>query len=117
AVAAEAAAMATNSDRWRAVSIGNVRVAALFAVVAAIAGWRLAMSPAVEPSSILEWHRWLGTIATAAIVVAASATTAIDRGRRMQWVYRAVLLGAGALVALAGHLGAALVWGADFLRP
>jgi hypothetical protein len=34
---------------------------------------------------------------------------------RMVMVYRVVLFGAAALMAIAGHLGAALVWGADFL--
>jgi len=33
------------------------------------------------------------------------------------WLFRIVLLAAGALVALTGHLGELLVWGADFLRP
>jgi len=117
AAAAEAAATVTKSARWRTVAVGNVRAAAVFAVAAAIAGWRLSLSPIVEPSSILEWHRWLGTMAAAAIVVAACATPVIARGTRATWVYRAALFGAGALVAVAGHLGAALVWGADFLRP
>jgi hypothetical protein len=32
-------------------------------------------------------------------------------------VYRGALFGAAALVTIAGHLGAALVWGADFMKP
>lgn len=34
--------------------------------------------------------------------------------RRSAVAYRAVRFGAALLVAIAGHLGAALVWGADF---
>jgi hypothetical protein len=33
------------------------------------------------------------------------------------FVYRAALFGATVLVAIAGHLGGTLVWGADFGRP
>ena len=33
------------------------------------------------------------------------------------FAYRATLLGAAALIAIAGHLGGTLVWGADFLHP
>jgi hypothetical protein len=31
--------------------------------------------------------------------------------------YRVTLFGAALLVAIAGHLGGTLVWGAEFLRP
>jgi hypothetical protein len=33
------------------------------------------------------------------------------------WLYRSALFSVAALVAVAGHFGAVLVWGADFLRP
>jgi hypothetical protein len=33
------------------------------------------------------------------------------------WVYRITLFWAAGLVAVTGHLGGLLVWGADFLRP
>jgi uncharacterized membrane protein len=71
----------------------------------------------VEASPALEWHRWLGLIATAAAIATALATVGVDEEPRRQRRYRIVLWSAAALVAVAGHLGAVLVWGADFLRP
>ena len=101
-----------------AVAVGNVRAGAVFAIGAAIAGWCLASSPGMETTSSLEWHRWLGTIAAVAVFGAALATAGV-RGRSplALWVYRITLFWAAALVAVTGHLGGLLVWGADFLRP
>jgi hypothetical protein len=66
-------------------------------------------------SLTLEWHRWLGLMAALAAVAAL-----YDRHRhrpRRRPVYRIALFSAAAIVAVAGHFGAVLVWGADFLRP
>jgi uncharacterized membrane protein len=118
AVAAESAATAIGDDRWRIVAVANVRAGAVFALIAAAAGWRLALAPGAETTPVLEWHRWVGSIAAAATIAAAIATLG-TRGRSSitLWMYRVALFGAGALVAVAGHLGGMLVWGADFLRP
>ena len=118
AAVAEVVAMTTDLGDWRAVAVGNVRVGAVFAIGAAIAGWRLASSPGMEATSSLDWHRWLGTIAAVAVSGAALATAGA-RGRSpfALWVYRMTLFWAAVLVAVTGHLGGLLVWGADFLRP
>ena len=118
AAVAEVVAMTTGLRDWRAAAVANVRAGAVFAIAAAIAGWRLASAPGIEATTSLEWHRWLGTIAAVA-VVAAALTSAGARGRSpfALWVYRITLLWAAALVAVTGHLGGLLVWGADFLRP
>ena len=110
--------MTTGLSDWRAVAVGNLRAGAVFAIGAAIAGWRLASSPGIEATSSLEWHRWLGSIAAVAVVGAALATAGA-RGRS-PWavrVYRITLFWAAALVGVTSHLGGLLVWGADFLRP
>ena len=118
AAVAEVVAMTTGRWDWRAMAVANVRAGALFALGAAIAGWRLASSPGIEATSSLEWHRWLGTIAAVAVFGAALATAgARGRSPLAVWVYRITLFWAAALVALTGHLGGQLVWGADFLRP
>ena len=118
AAVAEVVAMTTGRTDWQTVAILNVRAGAIFAIGAAIAGWRLASSPGMEATSSLDWHRWLGTIA--ALAVSGSAlTTAGTSGRSPSAlrVYRITLFWAAALVAVTGHLGGLLVWGADFLRP
>jgi hypothetical protein len=73
--------------------------------------------PIVEASQGLEWHRYLGLMAALAAVAAALATGEIDRPPSRLRLYRIALFSAAGLVAVAGHLGALLVWGADFLRP
>jgi uncharacterized membrane protein len=118
AAVAEMVAMMTGRWDWRNAAVANVRAGALFAIGAVIAGWRLASSPGIEATSSLEWHRWLGTIAAVAVIGAALTTTgARDQQPFSLWVYRITLFWAAALVAVTGHLGGLLVWGADFSRP
>jgi uncharacterized membrane protein len=118
AAAAESVAMVTGDGRWRTMAVGNVRAGAVFALLATFAGWRLALAPEVETSPLLEWHRWLGTIAASATLAAALATErAGRRSARGVGIYRIALFTAGTLVAVTGHLGGLLVWGANFLRP
>jgi hypothetical protein len=67
---------------------------------------------------VLVGHRWIGTTAMVATIGAALATADDDdQSLRVRWLFRVALLWAAALVGVAGHLGATLVWGADFLRP
>jgi len=116
AFAAEACAVLTGRPGWRRQAIALVRSAALAAPLAAFAGWRLAGDPIVDPGPLLEWHRWLSVAGTAAVVVAAIASTRLQSGSpAVRWVYGISLLLAAALVGVAAHFGGVLVWGADFL--
>jgi uncharacterized membrane protein len=118
AVTAEAMAVLTGHGRWHALAVGNIQAAAAFAIVAVVAGWRLALVTDLGASALLEWHRWLGTVGGAMTVTAALATARAEgRSAGGLWMYRAALFGAAAAVAAAGHLGGLLVWGVDFLRP
>ena len=117
AAVAELVSLTTQFPEWHVVAMANIRAGAAFAVASAGAGWILASSRIVEASPALEWHRWLGGAGAAAAVAAALATAEMDRPPRRLWLYRIALFGAAALVAVAGHFGALLVWGADFLRP
>ena len=117
-VAAEAAATITRSPRWHDVAVVNACAGAGFAALAVAAGWQLSLAPATDLTSRLAWHKWLGTMSTGLAVAAAltSLSGSRDRGGEL-WVFRITLLGAGLLVAICGHLGGLMVWGADFLRP
>jgi uncharacterized membrane protein len=118
AAGAEITAMVTAHESWRTVAIATVRVGAVFALLAAVAGWRLAAAPDVEWSPLLEWHRWLGIAATVMALAAAVATGGVRRRSAVSMLaYRMALFAAGTLVAVTGHFGGLLVWGADFLRP
>jgi uncharacterized membrane protein len=59
-IAAVAEVIATLSGQWRAGAVANVRAGAAFGLVTAIAGGRPASAPGMEPSALLEWHRWIG---------------------------------------------------------
>jgi uncharacterized membrane protein len=117
AAVAELVSLTTQFPEWHLVAVANIRAGAVFAVASAGAGWLLASSRIVEASPVLEWHRWLGLMTALAAVTAALATGEIDRPPSRVWRYRIALFSAAGLVAVAGHFGAVLVWGADFLRP
>jgi len=118
AAIAEAAATLSKDERWRTLAVANVRAGAAFALTAVIAGWFFAWSLGSDAPPTLEWHRWLGTVAAGLTFVAAFATaSAKPRAGWALWMYRIALLVAGIVMAIAAHLGALLVWGADFLRP
>jgi uncharacterized membrane protein len=117
AAVAELVFLTTQFPEWHMVAVANIRAGAAFAIASAGAGWILASSRIVEASQGLEWHRYLGLMAAFAAVTAALATGEIDRPPRRLWLFRIALFSAAGLVGVAGHLGAVLVWGADFLRP
>ena len=116
AALAELVSLAARRPQWHSVAVANLRAGAVFALASTGAGWMLASSPIVGASAALEWHRWVGLLA--ALTALAAALASADSGRpARQWLYRAALCSAAALVVAAGHLGAVLVWGAEFLRP
>jgi uncharacterized membrane protein len=118
AALAEGAAIVTADEGWRTVAVENVRAGAVFALLATVAGWRLALAPEMDVSPLLEWHRWLGTVAAGAALAAALATGGVRRRSALGGrLYRIALFTAGVLVAVTGHVGGLLVWGANFLHP
>jgi len=118
AAGAEIIAIHTGRPAWRTIAVANVRVGAAMGAITAVAGWALASAPFVEPDRLLTWHRWTGLAAAVSAIGAALASRWSQApSGRTALVYRTALFGAAALVAIAGHLGATLVWGADFLRP
>lgn len=118
AAAAELIAIHTGRPAWRTIALANVRAGAAAGAVTVVAGWALASAPFIEPGRLLTWHRWTGVAAAAGAIGSALISTwsRVPSGRSV-FVYRTALFGAAALVAIAGHLGGTLVWGADFFRP
>lgn len=115
---AELVATRTKQRTWHTVAVANVRMAAISAMTAALTGWMLASTSVVDDVRSLQWHQWVGTAAAVATIAAALTTATInEHSANGRWLYRISLWGAAALVAVTGHLGARLVWGADFLRP
>jgi uncharacterized membrane protein len=118
AAAAELAVIAAPCQAWRTVAVANICAGAAMGIVAAITGWLFASSPLVDATTSLEWHRWLGMAgATGAIGAALLSSRLHELSRRSALVYRVTLFVTALLVAITGHLGGMLVWGAGFLRP
>ena len=117
AAVAELVVIATPRQTWRTVAVANIRAGAAMGVVAAITGWLFAASPLVDASTSLEWHRWVGMAGAAGAIGAALLSMRLDvTSRRSAFVYRVMLFVTALLVAITGHLGGTLVWGAMFFR-
>jgi uncharacterized membrane protein len=118
AAAAELVAIATPRHAWHSIAVANLRAGAAMGVLTAITGWLLASLPSVDATPTLEWHRWVGmTGAVGALAAALLSSRLHAQSRRPVAVYRVALFGAACLVAITGHLGGTLVWGAEFFRP
>jgi uncharacterized membrane protein len=118
AAVAELVVIATSRTAWRTVAVANIRAGAAIGVVTAITGWLFAGTPFVDVGPSLEWHRWLGLAAEVGAIGAALLSLPLHvSARRSPFVYRVMLFTTALLVAITGHLGGTLVWGAGFLRP
>jgi uncharacterized membrane protein len=118
AAASEVVALATSDERWRTVARVNARMAAGFALMAALAGWVLALEPGMAAGPLLEWHRWFGTVGATLCLAAAIVASPVEAAPPYYMhLYRAVLFATAAVIGAAGHLGGLLVWGIHFLTP
>jgi uncharacterized membrane protein len=117
AAAAELVVIATTRQAWRTVAVANIRAGAALALVTAITGWLLASSTLAEAGPALEWHRWVGMAGAAGAIGTALLSSRLHvLSRRSAFAYRLTLFVTALLVAITGHLGGTLVWGAGFLR-
>ena len=85
AAAAELVVITNPRTAWRSAAVANIRAAAALGVVTAITGWWFASSPLVDPSTSLQWHRWLGLAGAAGAIGAALLST------RLRVLIRALL--------------------------
>jgi uncharacterized membrane protein/YHS domain-containing protein len=116
ALLAEILHMLRKRTFWGDAARWLIALGAMSAVAAATLGW-MAATGAHYPGDLARtlWlHRWAG-ISVAATATAASALSLCARGR-VRWLfgYRISLFLAAAAVAVAGHLGATLIFGADY---
>lgn len=79
------------------------------ALAAAGCGWMLASDGSYEPG-LLSWHRAIGIA-----LLPATLVTFLLRGRNSPRAYQAALVATLLLLVAAGHLGASLTHGRDFL--
>ena len=118
AAAGELVVVVTRRQIWRTVAVANIRAGAAVGVVTAITGWLFASSPLVDASPSLEWHRWVGLAGAAGAIGAALLSCRLHvPSRPSAFVYRFTLFVTALLVAITGHLGGTLVWGASFFQP
>ena len=118
AAAGELVVVVTRRQIWRTVAVANIRAGAAMGVVTAITGWLFASSPLVDASPSLEWHRWVGMAGAAGAIGAALLSCRLHvPSRHSAFAYRFTLFVTALLVAITGHLGGTLVWGASFFQP
>jgi uncharacterized membrane protein len=118
AAAAESVVIAMPHTAWRSVAVANIRAGAAMGVVTMISGWLFASSPLVTATASLEWHRWLGIAGAAGAIGTALLSSRLHGSSgHSAFAYRFMLFATALLVAITGHLGGTLVWGATFLRP
>ena len=91
---------------------------AVGALLAAGTGWIFARESHPEPElrPTLLWHRWLGvtTALLAATAWLAAHRWADDFRPGFRWIPRLITWLTAVLLTIAAHLGALLVWGADY---
>ncbi|HMP89697.1 MAG TPA: hypothetical protein PJ991_05825 [Kiritimatiellia bacterium] len=91
---------------------------AMFALLASTTGWVFAREYYPPPSDawMLTWHRWLGITTTLLAGVAAVISRSLADSQRIQirWLRRSVIWLAAIVLIATAHLGALMVWGADY---
>lgn len=96
-------------------------IGALGALVASATGWMFAHDyfPAPSDRWMLTWHRWLGIATTVLAGFAAWIAwfSAYSLRPRDRWLRRVAVWLAALILTVTAHLGALMVWGADYFSP
>jgi uncharacterized membrane protein len=118
AAAVEAVRCFRVDPRLARLTVLLLALGAVGALAAAGTGWVFARESHPEPAlrATLVWHRWLG-VGTAGLALPAwlaACRWADDTRPGFRWIPRIVTWLTAGLLAIAAHLGALLVWGADY---
>jgi len=118
AAAVEVVRCFRDDPRLPRLTVFLLALGALGAVAAAATGWIFARESHPEPElrATLLWHRWLGvTTAVVALLAGCAAARWSDRASAgLRWLARSLVWLAAIVLVIAAHLGALLVWGADY---
>ena len=118
AAAVEGARCFRSDPRLARLTLLLLALGAVGALAAACTGWIFARESHPEPAlrAILLWHRWLG-VATAGLAVftwLAAHRWADDSRPKFRWIPRLLTWLTVVILTIAAHLGALVVWGADY---
>ena len=92
-----------------------VLVGAIFAVLSAVLGWLLSIQDDYTGELVLD-HRNIGIVTAVLATITALLLRATQKGKLPNFfIYRTSLLATVVLVSIAGHLGATLTHGEDYL--
>lgn len=118
AAAVEAVRCFRIDPRLARLTVLLLSLGAVSALAAAGTGWVFARESHPEPAlrATLLWHRWLG-VSTAVLAVfawLAAHCWADDVRPGFRWIPRSITWLTAVFLAIAAHLGALIVWGADY---
>ncbi len=96
-------------------------IGALGALAASVTGWVFAHDffPAPSDAWMLTWYRWLGIATTVLAGIAAwiARRHAYAARSRDRWLRHAAVWLTAIILTVTAHLGALMVWGADYFNP
>ena len=118
AAAVEVVRCLRTDPRLARLTVLLLALGAVGALAAAGTGWIFAHESHPEPAlrATLVWHRWLGVVTAVLAVVAwlVAHRWAEDPRPGFRWIPRSISWLTAVLLAIAAHLGALIVWGADY---
>lgn len=118
AAAVEVVRCVRTDPRLARLTVLLLALGAVGALAATGTGWIFAHESHPEPAlrATLVWHRWLG-VATAVLAVVAwlaAQRWAEDPRPGFRWIPRSITWLTAVLLTITAHLGALIVWGADY---
>ena len=118
AAAVEGVRCFRSDPRLARLTVLLLALGAVGALAAAGTGWIFARESHPEPAlrAALLWHRWLGvgTAGLAGLAWLAAHRWVEDVRAGFRWIPRLLIWLTAVILTIAAHLGALVVWGADY---